>query len=79
MAKNWWDCIWTVGILALWIYFMLHFKILSIFRSPCLRWPAGYWRGRDREEGVAARLARSALRACKGWRARLGSGQSSQA
>ena len=79
MAKNWWDCIWTVGILALWIYFMLHFKILSIFRSPCLRWPAGYWRGRDREEGVAARLARRALRACKGWRARLGSGQSSQA
>ena len=26
MAKNWWDCIWTLGILALWIYFILCLK-----------------------------------------------------
>ena len=45
MAKNWWDCIWTLGILALWIYFILCLKKLSIFRSLCLRWPAGYLRG----------------------------------
>lgn len=29
MAKNWWACVWTLGILALWIYFILHLKNVS--------------------------------------------------
>ena len=79
MAKNWWDCIWTLGILALWIYFILCLKKLSIFRSLCLRWPAGYLRGRNLEECLAPCLAHRASWAWKWWRTRLGSGQSSQA